>query len=86
MTAARARKTTRDVPAGPSRLRVSLLARATVDRARAVLGAGRVAWLGERVEDADPDAERYLLDLELRVTDAAPRVAFHKAAFVTACS
>jgi hypothetical protein len=49
-----------------------------------VLGVERGAWLGELVQ-ADIDRRgtaRYLLDLELRVSDLAPRVSFRKAAYV----
>lgn len=68
---------------GTSRLQVSHPAAASVERATAVLGAGRTEWLGELVEPADGEsAGRYLLDLELRVSDAAPRVAFRKAAYL----
>jgi hypothetical protein len=69
---------------GTSRLHVTVAARVPRERAAQVLGPGREAWLGELVEAA-ADAggtSRYLLDLELRVSDAAPRVAFHKAAYV----
>lgn len=70
-------------PIGTSRLRVAVSAAASRDRAAHVLGPGRDAWLGELVEAAKPDGvARYLLDLELRVSDNAPRVAFRKAAFV----
>lgn len=71
-------------PIGTSRLRVAVPAAASHERAAHVLGPGRDAWLGELVEAAaEPDgAARYLLDLELRVSDTAPRVAFRKAAFV----
>jgi hypothetical protein len=68
---------------GTSRLRVAVPAAASRDRAAHVLGPGRDAWLGELVEAANADkAARYLLDLELRVSDTAPRVAFRKAAYV----
>lgn len=68
---------------GTSRLHVSHAASASADRAAEVLGTGRTAWLGELVEAGDGEAAgRYLLDLELRVSDAAPRVAFRKAAYV----
>jgi len=70
-------------PVGTSRLQVSHPASGSLAQAAEVLGAGRTAWLGELVEArAGEHAGRYLLDLELRVTDAAPRVAFRKAAFV----
>jgi len=70
-------------PIGTSRLLVSVAAPASRDRAVAVLGPGRSAWLGELVEAGErEDAGRYLLDLELRVSDSAPRVAFRKAAYI----
>ena len=73
-----------DETIGTSRLRVDVPAPATRERAAQVLGPGREAWLGELVAaPAEPDATgRYLLDLELRVSDTAPRVAFRKAAYV----
>ena len=73
-----------DEAIGTSRLHVTVAARVPRERAAAVLGSGRDAWLGELVEASDDPqgTSRYLLDLELRVSDAAPRVAFHKAAFV----
>ncbi|HEX6128313.1 MAG TPA: hypothetical protein VF071_04745 [Candidatus Limnocylindria bacterium] len=69
---------------GTSRLHVTVAARVERERAADVLGPGRDAWLGELVDPApEPDGSaRYLLDLELRVSDAAPRVAFHKAAYL----
>lgn len=53
-------------------------------RAAAVLGLERGAWLGELVEahDGGGENDRYLLDLELRVSEHAPKVAFRKAAYV----
>lgn len=71
-------------PIGTSRLRVTVPAPVAAERAAQVLGDGRGAWLGELVHEATEGAgtARYLLDLELRVSDAAPRVAFHKAAYV----
>jgi hypothetical protein len=72
-----------DETIGTSRLQVSVAAPATADRAARVLGPGRSAWLGELVESGEGEgAGRYLLDLELRVSEAAPRVAFRKAAYV----
>ncbi|HET6380415.1 MAG TPA: hypothetical protein VFH63_05180 [candidate division Zixibacteria bacterium] len=67
-----------------SRLRVTVPAAVDAERAAQILGPGRDAWLGELVTPASgPEGTaRHLLDLELRVTDAAPRVAFHKAALV----
>jgi hypothetical protein len=54
------------------------------ERAAAVLGPERGAWLGDLVEAGVGDGEddRYLLDLELRVSEHAPRVVFKKAAYV----
>jgi len=73
-----------DETIGTSRLRVDVPAAVPRERAAHVLGPGRQAWLGELVTapgKADATA-RYLLDLELRVSDTAPRVAFRKAAYV----
>jgi hypothetical protein len=66
---------------GASRLRVTVPARVAPERAARVLGPERPAWLGDDVEDTD-GVPRYLLNLELRVSDLAPRVTFHKAAYV----
>jgi hypothetical protein len=72
---------------GLARLAVKVPAAVSRHRAASVLGEERDAWLGEAV-DADPGVElepgmrRHQLDLELRVTEHAPRVAFRKAAFV----
>jgi hypothetical protein len=75
-----------DEPIGESRLHVAVPAAVSRARARQLLGDGRASWLGERVlsEPGAPDdaMSRHVLDLELRVTDHAPRVAFHKAALV----
>jgi hypothetical protein len=71
-------------PIGTSRLEVSTSAPVGRARAEAVLGIERGAWLGALVED-EVDRQgvaRYLLDLELRVSDLAPRVSFRKAAYV----
>lgn len=68
--------------AGTSRLRVTVPAPASADRAVSTLGRRRGAWLGDRVEKAEPGGGRYLIDLELRVGEAAPRVTFRKAAYV----
>jgi hypothetical protein len=68
-----------------SRLTVAVAAPVSSARARAVLGGvERKAWLGELVEAAlaGSDRDRYLVDLELRVSDLARRIAFRKAAFV----
>ena len=73
-------------PNGTSRLRVGVRADVSPERAADVLGPGRVAWLGEQVEakaaEGSQGTARYLVDLELRVSDSAPRVAFRKAALV----
>ena len=66
--------------AGPSRLRVSVHAPFGVERASDVLGVGRSAWLGEEMPADEAGAIHYLVDLELRVSEHAPRVAFRKAA------
>jgi hypothetical protein len=73
-----------DESIGTSRLQVRVPARVSPERATRVLGPDRSTWLGELVDAAPgPDGrERYLLDLELRVSDTAPRVAFRKAAYV----
>ncbi len=72
-----------DEPAGTSHLHVARSAPAAPDRAADVLGPGRAAWLGELVERGEGEsAGRYLLDLELRVNEATPRVAFRKAAYL----
>jgi hypothetical protein len=71
-------------PIGTSRLEASIPAAVNRARAAAVLGVERATWLGELVHHAvdQSSAARYLLDLELRVSDLAPRVSFRKAAFV----
>jgi hypothetical protein len=71
-------------PIGTSRLEVVASAAVSRTRAAAVLAVERGLWLGELVEPAvdQAGAARYLLDLELRVSDLAPRVSFRKAAFV----
>jgi hypothetical protein len=78
-------KPARNVPAGMSRLSVTAAAPVGRGRALALLGGSeRQAWLGEMVETAvaGTDRDRYLVDLELRISDHAPRLAFRKAAFV----
>ena len=51
---------------------------------RLVLGVERGSWLGEVVDAGHDggDLTRYLVDLELRVSESAPRIAFRKAAYV----
>ncbi len=72
-----------DEPAGTSQLHVARPAPASLERAADVLGPGRAAWLGELVEGGEEEGVgRYLLDLELRVNEATPRVAFRKAAYL----
>ena len=85
MTAVSPRNRSRpaDDQVGAASLRVTVPAAVSAERAARVLGPSRDTWLGELVESAEgKGAGRYLLDLELRVSDVAPRVAFHKAAFV----
>jgi hypothetical protein len=71
-------------PPGTARLSARVPARVTRRRALAVLtGDGRAEWLGEPVEaPAGGEEERHLLDLELRVSEATPRLTFRKAAYV----
>lgn len=72
-----------DAPAGTTRLTVRVPATVGRDRALALLDApGRSAWLGELVEVRADDADRHLVDLELRVSDQTPHIAFRKAAYV----
>jgi hypothetical protein len=74
-----------EAPAGTTRLSVSVPARVSRRRALALLAApGRNDWLGEVVDpgQGDPDLDRHLVDLELRVMAQAPRIAFRKAAYV----
>jgi hypothetical protein len=72
-----------DVPPGTARLAVSVPAAVPRGRALALLDApGRNAWLGELIELRADDDDRHLVDLELRVSDQAPRLAFRKAAYV----
>jgi hypothetical protein len=70
--------------AGTARLRAHVPARVSRRRARSVLGAaGRAAWLGETVEaEGIGDRQRHLVDLELHVSEATPRITFRKAAYV----
>jgi hypothetical protein len=66
-----------DAPEGTSRLAVSGPAPVGRERAAQILGAERGSWSGE----AQPDG-RWLLDLELQVVESAPRMRFHKAAYL----
>ena len=80
-----ARASSVDAPAGTTRLTVSVPAQVHRRRALALLGEpGRSAWLGEVVEAgvAESDRDRHLVDLELRVSEQMPRIAFRKAAYV----
>lgn len=65
-------------------LAVSAPTGVTRRRAAAVLGPERASWLGERLDDGEErgDQQRHLIDLELRVTEHAPRITFRKAAYV----
>ena len=75
--------TSADAPPGTTHLTARV--RAGVDRHRALtlLGApGRTAWLGELVELRADGADRHVVDLELRVSEQTPRIAFRKAAYV----
>ena len=74
-----------DRPPGTARLSVGLPAPVSRRRALALLGAPqRNAWLGEIVETgrAGGASDRHLVDLELRVSERAPRITFRKAAYV----
>ena len=73
-------------PNATTRLSAAASAMVGRERAAAVLGAERATWLGELVEAGvgEGDDDRYLLDLELRVSERAPKVVFRKAAFVEA--
>ncbi len=74
-----------EAPAGTTRLSISAPARVSHHRAVALLAPpGRSAWLGEAVEPptSDRDQVRYLVDLELHVSEQTPRIAFRKAAYV----
>src|SRR3972149_2947807 len=72
-----------DDRAGVARLAVSVPAAVTRRRASAVLGTERTAWAGAALDGAvhAGERDRHLLDLELRVTEHAPRMAFRKAAY-----
>jgi hypothetical protein len=74
-----------DEPEGMTRLTVNVPAQVSRRRAVALLGEpGRSAWLGEIVNagKAEGERDRYLVDLELRVNEQAPRITFRKAAYV----
>jgi len=80
-----ARQPIDDDPGAMTRLSVAAPAHVSRARAAAVLGPERGTWLGELVpspSDENGADERYLLDLELRVSEHAPRVTFKKAAYV----
>jgi hypothetical protein len=71
-------------PIGTSRLSVVMAAPVGIDSVITVLGRARASWLGEvigSVEDVE-GGTRHLVELELRVSDRAPRVTFRKAAHV----
>lgn len=74
-----------DAPPGTTPLSVRTPAAVSRRRALALLEApGRTAWLGEVIEAGatDDDRDRHLIDLELRVSEQTPRIAFRKAAYV----
>lgn len=72
-----------DAPPGTSRLSVTVPAAVGRERALARLAApGRSAWLGDLVELRADGSDRHLVDLELRVSEQTPRIAFRKAAYV----
>jgi hypothetical protein len=72
-----------DAPPGTSHLAVQVAAAVSRGRAVALLGApGRNAWLGELIELRADDGDRHLVDLELRVSEQTPHIAFRKAAYV----
>src|SRR3972149_5220106 len=73
-----------DDRAGVARLAGPVPAAVTRRRAAAVLGIERTAWAGAALYGAvhAGERDRHLLDLELRVTEHAPRMAFRKAAYV----
>jgi hypothetical protein len=79
-----ASRTPLDEPIGTSRLEVVIPAAVSRPLAAAVLGVERSAWLAELVDERADQAgrARYLLDLELRVSDLAPPVSFRRAAYV----
>ena len=72
-----------EAPPGTARLSVRRAARVRRRRALATLGSERNAWLGDRREPAaDPGVDRFLIDLELRVSEQTPRIVFRKAAYL----
>lgn len=74
-----------DRPPGTAQLTVNAPAKVSRRRALALLGKpGREAWLGEVVEAgaANSEQDRYLVDLELRVSEQTSRITFRKAAYV----
>lgn len=72
-----------DAPPGTTRLSVTVPAEVSRRRAHALLAApGQSAWLGELIELRADDGDRHLVDLELRVSEQTPRIAFRKAAYV----
>jgi len=82
MTAARSRRADPpEVADGPGRLRIAVHAPGDPARAAEVLGVARESWLGAPIDKVE-GRDRYVVDLELRVVEQAPRVAFHKAAYV----
>ncbi len=70
---------------GQAHLEVSVPAPVDRDRAAAVLGPRRGAWMGEPV-GADVTVpkgmERHLIDLQMRVAERSPLVTFRKAAYL----
>ena len=71
-----------DTKVAISRIAVAIPIEVAPDAAARFLGSQRSRWLGEQVDEPEGDRERHVLDLELRVRDHAPRVAFRKAAYV----
>ena len=74
-----------DRPPGTAQLSAMQPARVSRRRALTLLDApGRNAWLGDVVETGvgGGEGDRHLVDLELRVSEQAPRITFRKAAYV----
>ena len=71
-------------PAGTAPLSARVPAKVSRRAALTVLARERrAAWLGDLGEhEIDGDHDRYLVDLELRVSENTPRITFHKAAYV----